>query len=406
MVTRKVSMIHLNNSTMEPSTCIDCGGDLSDSFVVVEGNEVKGKKNETKFNSSFASVHENLLLRGRIAEIVEDCQFQHSESELDLCFNCTQKLIEELEIQLNQEELERKSYCRFLEEGNSFLKKTLEDLDELEKEDKSIQSSIQQIKEEIKREERQKEDLLKQSGILDDQEKKYFEHLCNYQHESHLFFDDLTGVKAKTKYAAEELRKLEIVNVHQNTFYVVTTERIATINGFRLGRLPDVPVDWEEINSALGQTALLIYTLSKKIKCSFVQYRLLPMGNRSQIQRRNNEKMKYPLYGSNDLGFETWLWGLGSLASSFTGSNSKEMAKALDDGMVALLQCLQELCSKAKEKKSSLDFPYKIDKDKIGGHSVRTQSNNEMLWTKALKHELINLNYLLAWVSSPEFNKK
>jgi hypothetical protein len=37
----------------------------------------------------------------------------------------------------------------------------------------------------------------------------------------------------------------------------------------RLGRLPSVPVEWNEINAAWGQTALLLSCLAKKVGMEF-----------------------------------------------------------------------------------------------------------------------------------------
>ncbi len=37
----------------------------------------------------------------------------------------------------------------------------------------------------------------------------------------------------------------------------------ATISGFRLGRTPEVPVEWDEINAAWGQAVLLLYTMAQ-----------------------------------------------------------------------------------------------------------------------------------------------
>ena len=42
-----------------------------------------------------------------------------------------------------------------------------------------------------------------------------------------------------------------------------------TINNFRLGRLPSVPVEWSEINAAWGQTVLLLHSLAQKMKFKF-----------------------------------------------------------------------------------------------------------------------------------------
>ena len=38
-----------------------------------------------------------------------------------------------------------------------------------------------------------------------------------------------------------------------------------TINGCRLGRLPGLGIDWPEINSALGQAAMLAAVVATRI---------------------------------------------------------------------------------------------------------------------------------------------
>jgi beclin 1 len=36
-----------------------------------------------------------------------------------------------------------------------------------------------------------------------------------------------------------------------------------TISGFRLGRTPEHPVEWDEINAAWGQAVLLLFTMAQ-----------------------------------------------------------------------------------------------------------------------------------------------
>ena len=52
---------------------------------------------------------------------------------------------------------------------------------------------------------------------------------------------------------------------------------IEIVTNDRLGRLPSIPVDWNELNTAWGQTVLLLYSLVKKIKLQLQRYKL---GNR------------------------------------------------------------------------------------------------------------------------------
>ena len=70
-----------------------------------------------------------------------------------------------------------------------------------------------------------------------------------------------------------------------------------TINGFRLGRLPSIPVDWAELNTAWGQTVLLLHSLTRRIQLQLQRYQLVPYGNFSYVKVLADDK-DLPLYGS------------------------------------------------------------------------------------------------------------
>lgn len=42
-----------------------------------------------------------------------------------------------------------------------------------------------------------------------------------------------------------------------------------TINGFRMGRLPKIQTNWHEVNAALGEAALLLYTVAISVSYTF-----------------------------------------------------------------------------------------------------------------------------------------
>lgn len=54
-----------------------------------------------------------------------------------------------------------------------------------------------------------------------------------------------------------------------NSSYHRHSGQFGTINNFRLGRLPSVPVEWNEINAAWGQTVLLLHALANKMGLKF-----------------------------------------------------------------------------------------------------------------------------------------
>lgn len=119
--------------------------------------------------------------------------------------------------------------------------------------------------------------------------------------------DELKSVDNQMRYCQIQLDRLKKTNVFNATFHIWYKRRIVvtllyirlhgpfdwqsilllfcfflirhsgqfgTINNFRLGRLPSVPVEWNEINAAWGQTVLLLHALANKMglnfqRCSF-----------------------------------------------------------------------------------------------------------------------------------------
>ena len=85
-------------------------------------------------------------------------------------------------------------------------------------------------------------------------------------------------------YAQMQLDKLKKTNVFNAIFHIWHSGQFGTINNFRLGRLPSVPVEWNEINAAWGQTVLLLHALGNKMGLKFQRYRLVPCGNHSYLE--------------------------------------------------------------------------------------------------------------------------
>ena len=115
---------------------------------------------------------------------------------------------------------------------------------------------------------------------------------------------------------------------------------LATINGLRLGRLPNVPVDWPEINAAWGHTLLLLVTLARRSGLTFETYRPIPLASASKIERIP-DKAVVELYGSGDFVFGR-LWH----------------NRRFDSAMVAFLDLLRQLMQHALKADPSLRLPF------------------------------------------------
>ena len=84
-------------------------------------------------------------------------------------------------------------------------------------------------------------------------------------------------------------------NVYNDAFHIWHDGPFGTINGFRLGRMPDLHVEWPEINAALGHVCLLLHVLAQKVGYQFKQYRLIPEGSFSKIEKIGDDKASYEL---------------------------------------------------------------------------------------------------------------
>ncbi|GJM93557.1 hypothetical protein PR202_ga10122 [Eleusine coracana subsp. coracana] len=170
--------------------------------------------------------------------------------------------------------------------------------------------------------------------------------------------EERDAVSAKIEVSQVHLDLLKRTNVLNDAFHISHDGEIGTINNFHLGCLPDVKVEWDEINAAWGQAALLLHTMAQ-------------------------------------FGRGQWFW-----------------RTQFDDAMKTFLTCLREFAEFAmsldKENNvpphKSLKLPYKIDGDKVRGHTVVRCGNTEENWTRALKYMLCDLKWVLHWfVNSTSF---
>jgi beclin len=190
------------------------------------------------------------------------------------------------------------------------------------------------------------------------------------------------------------LSRLKSTNVLNAAFHIWHSGSFGTINYFRLGRLPDMPVEWDEINAGLGQVILLLHSLATKIKLEFKRYKLIPFGNYSYIEVIENVATLNVKKGDN-----LNMYGVGGFKYYF------DWDKKFDYGMVAFLDCLEQLEAKIKSIDSNFSMPYPIkgheleDKKTSTKYSIRFQKNTHEEWTKALKYMLTNLKWSLACVA-------
>ncbi|KAF5370681.1 hypothetical protein D9758_001828 [Tetrapyrgos nigripes] len=316
-----------------------------------------------------------------------------TRSDIDhpLCRECTHTLLASLQTTAEELKRERDGYLAF---ANKELRKEKErEAEGLSKEEseKKIEklmleekSLIEQLKD-YETDERQLAEELshleQEETLLASEEENFWRNhndniLALDQQASHL-------ASLRAAYAADSaaLEKLERSNVYNDAFCIGHDGVFGTINGLRLGRVPGVPVEWAEINAAWGQTLLLLHTIARKLDYKFENYRLVPMGSFSRIERITGDKASYELYGSGHVG---------RLLHN----------RRFDLGMVAFIDCLKSLIDYIKSQDPTVDFPHAISREKIGDVSIKLQFNQEEAWTRSLRHVLLALKICLKWATN------
>ena len=213
---------------------------------------------------------------------------------------------------------------------------------------------------------------------LDREEQAYWHEYNAFTMQRAGFSQDRDCALAVSKRLATQYDILSSTNVYNDSFYIWHDGNFGTINGFRLGRLPEQQVEWPEINAAWGQVVLLLHTMVKQKGFEFQNRHLKPMGSFSSI-----------VEGSETLD----LHGSGGWFTTF------------DRGMIAFLQCLKEFGEYAESSDSSFKLPYHIEGDKIGvltkadkWFPIKRRFEKDENWTNALKYMLTNLKWLVAWL--------
>ena len=163
-----------------------------------------------------------------------------------------------------------------------------------------------------------------------------------------------------------------------------------TVNGLRLGRLPSAPVGWDEINAALGHTALLQERLvaHSRVRLSRGK-RLMPCGSASKVVVQR---------GGGGGGSEV-LELFGSAAPSFD-------VRRFNAALGAWLECVAETAAHVRAKHDGRyeDAPFAIviggaaGSATVGGLPI-AMSHDTATWTKAMLRALGHLRQLLLWMA-------
>lgn len=241
---------------------------------------------------------------------------------------------------------------------------------------------------------------------------------------------------------AVQLEKSMQLNVLNDAFYIWYNGPYGTINNFRIGNVPSKPIEWSEINTALGETALALSVIVSKIPTSlfqFTKYGLFPMGSYSKVYKIEPSTMfgqwnnggagiggnNAPVGSSSSVGSIPQGTALMNLYMDLNATFSLFPKSKFNAAIYGLMYCIYELGNYIASHDPPLCLPYKIDLGDGSGRSCTIAPRNpasqaqmvsldlfwsgnasagayneqDEQWTRALKFALSDVKWIIAWSS-------
>jgi len=197
--------------------------------------------------------------------------------------------------------------------------------------------------------------------------------------------DELDSVKDEADRTLAQLQRFMQINVLNDAFYVWYSGPYATINNFRLGNLSTRPIEWVEINAALGQCVLAVATVAARIGLEFKKYYLHPLGSFAKLTKVEDRRTILYLY----------------IDQSFSLFPKTNFNRALG----AFLVCLHEFGEHISRHDPTLSLPYSINSEegKVNDYLVFL-GNDEDIWTKGLKFMLSDIKWIIAWAAKHSYD--
>jgi len=335
--------------------------------------------------------HEQLLTAGRLLELAE--RAKPVECGVPLCDECLANVHDELHRRLDEAYAEKQQLQAAFAELEVGEEDSLEAIasDELfaarveaqEEEATQLRLELEAAQRERDELDEQLQRLQQQRAEQEAQGEAQYAALNAAELERQERHEEAVRTAQLVAYCERELQRLERIEILDDLFRISTNGPIGTINALRLGRLHGVSVDWPEVNAALGQVVLLLHTLAQLHQYEFQLHRLVPMGSFSKVYRVDEPRTVYELHSSGVAQLNRFLGG-----------------GRFDTGLGMMLTCTRELINFASRRPRagmSAQPPYTIDKDLIGGYSVRLVNQSEEKWTQAFKCLLADLKWLVAW---------
>lgn len=322
---------------------------------------------------------------------------QQSQIDLPLCDTCAPRIFNEINKEIAATDSKLSKYAKFLEQLNhqfyqrdnfseTIAAAKLEEA-QLEKELEDLQKETEAIEDELA--------ILEfEERIFKTTQESHWKDISDWHSHKKEVDDTLEGLDMRLEQDSAYLKMLMRSVALNDAFHIWVDGEFGTINGLKLGKLPNHESPWSEVNAALGCTLYLVHEIAKALKYTFSNAKLILNGSASSILNLK-DGTECALYYED--GFIAGFLRRGSFNSALT----------------MLLGCISELGLFITTKHGGFKLiyeyvfcifthsPHRIKDDKIDGKSIHPSKE----WTKPGKALLVNLKAIIAWLTENEYCK-
>ncbi|XP_021893029.1 beclin-1-like protein isoform X5 [Carica papaya] len=289
------------------------GKAMEESFVVVDKSESASDGSGAHLPSreggpngalhpNNSGFHSTITVLKRAFEIATS----QTQVEQPLCLDCMRVLSDKLEKEVEDVTRDIDAYegCLRRLEGEpqdllseaDFLKEKLK----IEEEERKLEAAIEETEKQNAEVNTELKELDLKSKRFKELEERYWQEFNNFQFQLIAHQEERDAILAKIEVSQAHLELLKRTNVLNDAFPIWHDGEFGTINNFRLGRLPKILVEWDEINAAWGQACLLLHTMCNYFRPKFQsRVKIHPMGSYPRIVDTSNNT--YELFGHPNL---------------------------------------------------------------------------------------------------------
>ncbi|ETP04545.1 hypothetical protein, variant 4 [Phytophthora nicotianae CJ01A1] len=302
-----------------------------------------------------------------------------------VCKECMDGMVTMIDGQAERARYEKRCFTGFLHNTTSSTAHS-EDIEHIDDKIRFYENELNALEESLKLMESEREAIAQQQEAMNEEEKALiyeeaglWDQFNGLQLQESVFQEIRDAGTAQIDTMERKVASAKYLNILTDMFIIGYDGAFGTINQFRMGQSASLALEWNEINAAFGECALLLQTLANMVGLEFSDFKIVPLGSFSKIIRTSNLRMEYCLHGSDQQNFAESHFNL---------------------GLGAWITCLGQLMAFVRARDPSIRLPYKVAKHSIGGYSILFLKNKHKEWTKALKYALTNLKWLLTWVSA------